>query len=1242
MAQIITFYSYKGGTGRSMSMANVAWILASQRKKVLMIDWDLEAPGLHRYFSPFLVDPTLSASPGIIDFLRNFAVQSAKVQAAKTANDPERPPDWYREHADITDYALSLRWPHFRPGTLDLVPAGKQDADYATRVNSFNFDHFYSGLGGGAFLEAAKEYMEVYDYVLIDSRTGVSDTSGICTVQMPETVVICFTMSNQGIDGAANVAESIARQRTDRDGRTRVRILPVPMRTDPFEKDKLARRTNYAKERFARFLEPLGPEYWKTVEVQYVPYYVYEEVLATFGDRRNESRTSILGAYEGLTKVITRGDVSEMLAPSEDERVQVLAKFEAILNAEVPTAEAAPVAALSPYAHDLYLSYSPQDEAEAAALAKNLAARSLAVVNGQRLITDPAWPDRVTDLLKRSRAFALAEGRVSVGSWPWREYALAVAHQRSERAQGREFPLLSLALSARSSSATPAWNQPNQFDFSGKVEPAAYDAFVQRLVKGQLTAIAPTQTPFKGFEPYEESDAPLFFGRDADLEKLTAYVASNRVGFLRGATGCGKTSLVQSGLKPHLRRQGQPVWEVVSLVPGRNPFFDLAAALSPLLNTDRNESTRVVDTTRLAQSFREAGGDIVRQLLHLVGERPPRLERFLLVVDQAENLFGVSDEREREAFLNLVAQAAELNVHVLFVVSPECEAHWLVARPDFAEALSQGYLLQGLNARQMEDMHTGLAALTGQAQPYLTAEAVADWAEDPARLPLFSQWLSEGVPFEGSEAFAGLWLQRYIQGPESLKELLLFVETSEGGFRERSILWKELDADTQRRLQPLKAGRLLVVEPGEEAANATVRLLHGPSLLTSPEMIESLKACREALEWRTGLGPRAAAWVEKGWPAEVGATEEDRQLARRFSLALTTSERDFIEGSNPLAAIVLPPAAAAPVVPMPAGRSRAAASALSRPTWMRWAIGLAALLAALLIIGAGAFWMLDRSVKLTSMAPMPAPMPAQSLTQLLRDDRYNDATAFCQEQKDLPLMECAYAYRGAGNFDRAIELYEKAVVQFPDNARNFADLAYAQALKAKTPADYGKAVENLQKAVDKSPSDAGLRVELGGYLILVGRTPDALSSFDAALKIDPLLQSAQGGRRKALEILKPGPPERVAQVQTPAPLTVYLQIPNETRRIEAATLQAVLQKLGYNAQGSQVVGDKAPKQNEVRFSAKEDAIRAGRLVEDLRKAGFEAGAPKLMDWLKKPVPNVIEVWFSRMDTNANKMRQQAY
>ena len=41
MGQVITFYSYKGGTGRSMAMANVAWILASHGKRVLAMDWVL-------------------------------------------------------------------------------------------------------------------------------------------------------------------------------------------------------------------------------------------------------------------------------------------------------------------------------------------------------------------------------------------------------------------------------------------------------------------------------------------------------------------------------------------------------------------------------------------------------------------------------------------------------------------------------------------------------------------------------------------------------------------------------------------------------------------------------------------------------------------------------------------------------------------------------------------------------------------------------------------------------------------------------------------------------------------------------------------------------------------------------------------------------------------------------------------------------------------------------------------------
>ena len=75
--RIVSFYSYKGGVGRSMTLANVAWILASNGYRVLTIDWHLDAPGLHRYFAPFLLDPMLLETPGLIEFLTDYAAQVA-------------------------------------------------------------------------------------------------------------------------------------------------------------------------------------------------------------------------------------------------------------------------------------------------------------------------------------------------------------------------------------------------------------------------------------------------------------------------------------------------------------------------------------------------------------------------------------------------------------------------------------------------------------------------------------------------------------------------------------------------------------------------------------------------------------------------------------------------------------------------------------------------------------------------------------------------------------------------------------------------------------------------------------------------------------------------------------------------------------------------------------------------------------------------------------------------------------
>lgn len=330
--RIITFYSYKGGTGRSMALANVAWILASNSKRVLTLDWDLEAPGLHRYFHPFLRDRELATSEGIIDFVMNYAREAVGVSS-------KAPADWYLPFANILRCASSLRYP-FKSGTLDFVPAGRQGPDYAARVNSFNWQNFYERLDGGLFLEAAKQSTVGYDYVLIDSRTGVSDTSGICTVQMPDTLVVCFTPNTQSIEGAAAVAESAEAQRRRPDGTPGLIIFPVMTRILQGETQRVSLAVQAARAKFDALLWHI-PEaerdlYWGRMAVAQEPFYAFEEVLSVFADQAGLNNTmlasmEVIAGYlmRPLQPQFTSGEQPVLRFPvlEESQRQRLLSRY---------------------------------------------------------------------------------------------------------------------------------------------------------------------------------------------------------------------------------------------------------------------------------------------------------------------------------------------------------------------------------------------------------------------------------------------------------------------------------------------------------------------------------------------------------------------------------------------------------------------------------------------------------------------------------------------------------------------------------------------------------------------------------------------------------------------------------------------------------------------------------------------------------------------------------------------------
>lgn len=348
--KIVTFYSFKGGTGRTMALANIAWILASSGKRVLTVDWDLESPGLSRYFGPFLAQAKVSDAPGVIDLIREFDTEAIKRLRTSKANRLESFED-AADYARVSQYAISLDWSFPGDGTLDFMSCGRQNMDYATTVGALGWDRFYERLAGGRLLDALRADMKAkYDYTLIDSRTGFSDISSICTAHLPDTLVDCFTLNAQGIDGAQKVAAEVSKFRVRGNG-NRIRVLPVPMRVENAEKEKADAGRALARRRFDDL--PVGlddgqrEQYWTDVEIPYQPFYAYEETLATFGDG-NAGPTTLLGAYERLTSYITVGEINRMPVMDSAVREYWLERFKRTAPTEV--------------AHVL-LDYDPADEA---------------------------------------------------------------------------------------------------------------------------------------------------------------------------------------------------------------------------------------------------------------------------------------------------------------------------------------------------------------------------------------------------------------------------------------------------------------------------------------------------------------------------------------------------------------------------------------------------------------------------------------------------------------------------------------------------------------------------------------------------------------------------------------------------------------------------------------------------------------------------------------------------------------
>ncbi|MGD2059876.1 MAG: BTAD domain-containing putative transcriptional regulator, partial [Acidimicrobiia bacterium] len=244
------------------------------------------------------------------------------------------------------------------------------------------------------------------------------------------------------------------------------------------------------------------------------------------------------------------------------------------------------------------------------------------------------------------------------------------------------------------------------------------------------------RNPYKGLEPFDETDQAVFYGRDDVIEALLDSVRARGLTAVVGASGSGKSSVVMAGLVPELRREALPgsdEWFIVRMVPGTDPFEEFRQSL--------------LGTAMGRLSATE--GDRARELRYAFAQAldGPRSQA-VLIVDQFEELFSsVVDPATRKQFIdNLIDLAADHTHRVRVVVTVRADfADRPLAQPLLGDLMSRGsILLAPMRPEQVEEVIRAPATRVGvQVEPGLVAEVIRDVSSSPAYLPLLQYVLSE-------------------------------------------------------------------------------------------------------------------------------------------------------------------------------------------------------------------------------------------------------------------------------------------------------------------------------------------------------------------------------------------------------------------------------------------------------------------------------------------------------------------
>jgi DNA-binding SARP family transcriptional activator/WD40 repeat protein/tRNA A-37 threonylcarbamoyl transferase component Bud32 len=417
--------------------------------------------------------------------------------------------------------------------------------------------------------------------------------------------------------------------------------------------------------------------------------------------------------------------------------------------------------------------------------------------------------------------------------------------------------------------------------------------------------------PYKGLRPFEEADALSFFGRDQLVDELVRHLASSRFVAVVGPSGSGKSSVVRAGLIPHLRRSGAYI-AVIS--PGVHPMRELETALMRI-------STQPMPT--LLEQLGVDEGAIGR----CAGRILPNDDRELvLVIDQFEELYTITDRADRDQFLIGIAEA----------VGDECGRLRVVAtlRADFVDrplldptvselVRDNTQLVTPLNAAGLRLAITAPAERVGlTVEADLVAELISSAVGHAGSLPLLQYALTETyehrdgnhLTLEGYQRTGGLSAALAQRADQIYGDLSPDDQQSVRRLFTRLITPGDGADDTRQRVRRTElAGidpdvidiygeaRLLSFDRDPATREPTVEVAHEALIRSWPRLRDWVDEDRDGLRALRHLATTAHAWSGSGRDdAELyrgGRLEGAEQFAAEHPDVLNEVEQQFLGAS---------------------------------------------------------------------------------------------------------------------------------------------------------------------------------------------------------------------------------------------------------------------------------------------------------------------------------------------------------